>query len=1136
LTLTISSISGYQIDPAAGAATITIASSTVVLPVVQVAATTVDATEQGTVPGVFTFTRSGGVTNLPLRVSYHVSGTATTGSTNSARDYVALPGYVDFAAGKTSTNVLVSPINDTEQEMVETVIVTLATGDYQVGANNAATVYIDDNEATDYSGELVRHGVHGGSYNKPLYVRVTRLGSAISAATLNWSLTYTYASNIMSNPSIGGDASGGQVYFAPHKSVANVTFSANWSSHPDSTYQALLKINNNDIIFTAASFHPQSEVVRMESLGSPATTIMEGNTTSALKFTRPFPGSRSFVAFFSAQGSAVPGTDYTAFLGTVNFPAGNGGPYYVSVQAASNPQTNGWRTGVATLDVNTSQVGDAGYDRSFFRIQDPQNTNPLLDTDIDGDGLSDGWELDNLADGFDPITGDDPYKDTDKDGLGAIEEMQLGTDPDVSDAQPSYPSEDTDDYMPLRFVLGAGGKLAFKGQYCAACHQAGLRVGSNVRLSPMTSWEHSSNVDPIIRLLRGTNYTMGLMDSPYSRVLKTSETNSTILKYTASYTAQVFNGTNLYTFVTDTNGLLGTNRAMVKEAIPRSGTLFIPDMIIAADVDRDGIVNPSNRTDRTSANGPFVFWVNDDVDWGDGNTAEDWDPSAPTNTINGANSVIDGIRDLEDFARLHFRVEGLSGNFLTNAGVQTRIYLTNLVGTPSLRLFRTAEANGGAAYLTNYTTAFDQLPKTVIGVVTNGTALTLTGTNWLSAGSNRFFLPTIFEGISTGRCVVVFAIASNTGPDVAYSRPFYLDLRKATDLYEHWTVGDSNKINYPPDKIPRRAVRASDSGTFVAPQANEELDYILFVHGWRMQPWERRAFASTAYKRLYWLGYKGRFGMFSWPTDWTNIVTILHWTVPNPNDPQNFDRSERRAYNSGLGLEGVLIDLNRTYPNRVRVMAHSMGNVVVSEALRLKGLNPNRPPVVHSFVASQAAMAAHAYDAVNPATLETDASTDTPEVYARHPITGLPYFTKMTNAVRFDTIRGTRNIWNYHNSIDFALDGWLFNQDTKPDVHWEYEKTAKEWRRKANNAEGFALLDPKFTIQMYEIYAHIAEARSKALGADGATRGQVGNAVNLNVAPFLYGDQDHEHSAQFRSVNMLRSTYWRQLLSDCGIQ
>ena len=49
---------------------------------------------------------------------------------------------------------------------------------------------------------------------------------------------------------------------------------------------------------------------------------------------------------------------------------------------------------------------------------------------------------------------------------------------------------------------------------------------------------------------------------------------------------------------------------------------------------------------------------------------------------------------------------------------------------------------------------------------------------------------------------------------------------------------------------------------------NANTPYILFVHGWNMETWEKDRFAETAFKRLYWQGYQGRFGEFRWPTDY----------------------------------------------------------------------------------------------------------------------------------------------------------------------------------------------------------------------------------------------------------------------------
>ena len=81
------------------------------------------------------------------------------------------------------------------------------------------------------------------------------------------------------------------------------------------------------------------------------------------------------------------------------------------------------------------------------------------------------------------------------------------------------------------------------------------------------------------------------------------------------------------------------------------------------------------------------------------------------------------------------------------------------------------------------------------------------------------------------------------------------------------------------------------------PTIPAENNYILFVHGWNLADWEKDAFAETAFKRLYWQGYKGHFGAFQWPTgygfgSWKTVI----------NDPDNFDNSEFNAWNSATWL------------------------------------------------------------------------------------------------------------------------------------------------------------------------------------------------------------------------------------------
>jgi hypothetical protein len=110
------------------------------LPVVTIAATDSSASEGGDA-GSLVITRTGS-TDQPLTVQFNITGAATNGV-----DYQTLQNTVTIAAGESTAQITVTPIDDDTFEGNETVIVTLTdTEGYSVGGQNTATVTIQDND------------------------------------------------------------------------------------------------------------------------------------------------------------------------------------------------------------------------------------------------------------------------------------------------------------------------------------------------------------------------------------------------------------------------------------------------------------------------------------------------------------------------------------------------------------------------------------------------------------------------------------------------------------------------------------------------------------------------------------------------------------------------------------------------------------------------------------------------------------------------------------------------------------------------------------------------------------------------------------------------------------------------------
>ena len=177
---------------------------------------------------------------------------------------------------------------------------------------------------------------------------------------------------------------------------------------------------------------------------------------------------------------------------------------------------------------------------------------------------------------------------------------------------------------------------------------------------------------------------------------------------------------------------------------------------------------------------------------------------------------------------------------------------------------------------------------------------------------------------------------------VAWYRHLHLNLSDIRASIVHWSAGDveTTSSSFPTPVLTTISDAQPAGNRFYGVQDPDVVgtllkndSALLFVHGYRMQRWERREFPNCHFKRLYWQRYGGSMGMFSWPTE--------HWTSPTLAGlwaPQNYDRSEFQARRSGaMVLAGLLPNvpdgLNVT-EEKLSIMAHSMGNVVMSEAMR----------------------------------------------------------------------------------------------------------------------------------------------------------------------------------------------------------
>ena len=618
-----------------------------------------------------------------------------------------------------------------------------------------------------------------------------------------------------------------------------------------------------------------------------------------------------------------------------------------------------------------------------------------------------------------------------------------------------------------------------------------------------------------------------------------------------------------------------------------------PQLKLAVDNNRDGLISMGSdaNADDTSTANPLRFWVNDDIDrrhsFPDSaadsmadvidNEDDDIGPREAQEKLMSpdcwTDNRPDSLRDLEDFSRVRLAVGDLLPQLRTGELMLGLRWSGVTAGNPAIRLYRQSDQTGSLSYLTDVAVGTAQraiyaerdarfqqeAPSVSLHALIRGPEPFVLSASTFASLTDTTELPFLFEVVEpgAGQLELVLLRSTNGGlVEVGAVRGVWMDLKPIGDMYEHWSVGNESG-GLPATLAGRIPAEGRTQAFSYLPGSPEERRYILFVHGWNMEKWEKERFAETAFKRLWWQGYKGRFGLFSWPC--TNRFDESHpfWKgVEGVTDGTNFDRGEWTAWRTGAAARQLFQALQTGYAGELHVFSHSMGGIVVGEALRLQS-QANGSPIAKVYVASQAALSAHLYDGTLTNGLQwtyahpsagngppAPFGPDTPNIY--------PNWFAFVAAGGGGGTRSVGRLVNFFNANDWALAApvWQFNQITKPDwpdvfFHdWRYSYVgeAENFDDAFAKSQGRLLIPLRLgnradVMDRYEIMAFAAESRVKAFGATNAISPNVGESVDLRTVwgPDPEGGEHKAHkwhSAQFRSSVQLQRNYWKVILSD----
>ena len=187
---------GYTVATTSSSGTFSV-DSTIPSTTVSVVATTPNASQGNPtpVPGVFTITRTGGITT-PLYVNFSLSGTASN-STYTVTGAGAQYTNITFAIGQSTTNVTITPVNDGIARRTTTVGLALNTGtNYIALPPSAATITIQNTAEPLLFISAAATTAYKRYTNDYVSVSITRLGRTNDTVTLS---TFSYGGSAVQN-------------------------------------------------------------------------------------------------------------------------------------------------------------------------------------------------------------------------------------------------------------------------------------------------------------------------------------------------------------------------------------------------------------------------------------------------------------------------------------------------------------------------------------------------------------------------------------------------------------------------------------------------------------------------------------------------------------------------------------------------------------------------------------------------------------------------------------------------------------------------------------------------------------------------------------------------------------------------
>lgn len=345
------------------------------------------------------------------------------------------------------------------------------------------------------------------------------------------------------------------------------------------------------------------------------------------------------------------------------------------------------------------------------------------------------------------------------------------------------------------------------------------------------------------------------------------------------------------------------------------------------DYNRDGVIDDQDKGKVTEDN-PWRWWVNDDEDKTMTSGITDGSGDTPTGDFGNALGFhVEGMRDLVDFFPLHLNLRGVLRKFPADRCKYRLRHPDGAIHYVEVPFANPLQGQGAASHLLDIGTA-TALADDIAYSTREEKVLTAAFLDALAQGMGMV----LCEGVLDTDKPLYLEIEPKGGQPVWIR--LSLRINRVEAMYRHLNLRD--QLPNPDDhgdrgKLPTRLGDPGDP----YPDELTNGKYFVHVHGFANDADMARGGHAEIFKRLHQMGSRARFVGISWYGD--------TW--------KDYHHAVRHAF-----LTGDVLAKRLPKDGDIIIAGHSLGNIVVSQAIEYGGLN------VKNYFMVNAATPIEAYD------------------------------------------------------------------------------------------------------------------------------------------------------------------------------